>query len=231
MCYCMMMTLLLMTAAAGLTLAGTGSACTMPSMMRLQTSDARRTPSFSAASAVDCHQPYIARKQRRNRTTFTLIQVDVLLRSVMMISLIAALCLQFYQLSCLVVLSLQIRMTSLYGHPGVCMQGHYILLRFFSFVECRLRRSLVTAWNLTKLCHELAERASFKNRRLKFGVHFFDKHGTQNCLFSSVLRRYTSANIFGIRHAIDKRKIICDHERFTTSRQNLLSFGPQTEKI
>lgn len=80
--YCVMMTMLMMMAtAAGLTLAG--SACTMSSMMRIQTSDARCTPSFSSASAVDCHQPYIARKQRRNRTTFSLIQVsDVLLRCV-----------------------------------------------------------------------------------------------------------------------------------------------------
>jgi len=60
-----------MTAAGGLTLGG--SPCTV---MRQQTSDVHCTPSF-ITSSVDCHhQPYMARKQRRNRTTFTLMQVS-----------------------------------------------------------------------------------------------------------------------------------------------------------
>jgi len=67
--YCDVTMLFLVARAAGLTLAG--SPRTMSSMLRLQTGDAR-----SATSAVDCHQQYVARKQRRNRTTFTVAQVS-----------------------------------------------------------------------------------------------------------------------------------------------------------
>ena len=180
MCYCTMMTLLLMRAAAGLTLAGTGSACTMPSMMRLQTSDARRTPSFSAASAVDCHQPYIARKQRRNRTTFTLIQVDVLLRFV--IDDTADCRSLFAVLSAFMSGSLVFANSNDFSvWPPMRMHGRPLYFaQVLYFFECRLQRSLFTAWNLTKLCHVLAERASFKNRCPKFGVHPFKIHGAQN---------------------------------------------------
>jgi len=68
--------LLVAAAAGGLTLAGNAS--TMSSMLRLQTSDVQRTSSLTAssASAAEFHQQYVSRKQRRNRTTFTVTQVS-----------------------------------------------------------------------------------------------------------------------------------------------------------